>query len=319
MTAFGDRKSIDVFNCALTLVQDPAEFLDTYLNSYRNYLKSLAPQVQVSNGHESEVLEESESSINIQDTSEVDEEENRLLQKLESVRSLWGADCKKDPIITTDSTDANNARLDDIGIKLNVNNPTPVEIDIESISEALSSLHLGQHGDSSPRTSTPKLQHITVKPRSDEKLIVHTTCLNSDGQSTETMIHETILKPSPVIPPVRNDKQEDSRESIRQFVGNDVDISYPIGNLHPDVIDNDGKTEEEFEDDSDGTLTPGEEEIGVNNPPEKETLKKPKVILRRGQTHAAFGYENEKADIKQNRNLVNDKRYSYQQNQHAGG
>ena len=291
MPASGDTKSTTTFNGAIALIEDPTEFLNTYLNSYRNYLKSLEPPAHFSNGHESDLLEESESSINIQDTSEVDEEENSLLQKLESVRSLW-------------SSDADEGHLDDICLEGNIKNgfPPPLDVDIEGISEALDSLHLG--GQQSPLASTPKIQNMNVKQRGDEKLIVHTTCLSSDGQSTETMIHETILKPPHEIPPVRNGKQEDNGERILRFVGHDIDISYPVGKVHPNADDNTGKTSEECDDDSDGTLTPGEEETNIKVPLEMETPREPILLLRRGQTNAEFESEN-KINAQRSRDMAN--------------
>ena len=291
----GDRERTIAYNGALAFIEDPTAFLNTYLNSYRGYLMSLEPPAHFNNGHESDLLDESESSINIQDTPEIDEEENKLQQKLESIRSLWSSD----PI---------DVHLDDNGLKAYLNDPTPLDVDIESISAALGNLKLG--GQQSPLTSTPKLQPMNTIQRGNEKVIVHTTCLSSDGQTTETMIHETILKPQSNIGPVRSDKHCENMEGIPPFVPNNVDIPYPVGNIPLDIDDNTGKTPEDFDDDSDGTLTPGEEDTNVKvSPDTKETQRGQKVILQRGQTHADFVFGKKTDATQQSKIAANVQRY----------
>ena len=257
---------------------------------------SLEPPAHFNNGHESDLLDESESSINIQDTPEIDEEENKLLQKLDSIRSLWSAD-------------ANCVNLEDNELQAYPNNPTPLDVDIESISAALGNLKLG--GQQSPLTSTPKLQPVNTEQRGNEKVIVHTTCLSSDGQTTETMIHETILKTPNNIGPVRSDKQCANRETIPPFVPNDVDIPYPVGSIRIDIDDNTGKTPEDYDDDSDGTLTPGEEDTNVKVSPDmKESQRGQKVILQRGQTHADFVFGKKTDATQQSKIAANVQRYT---------
>lgn len=264
----------DTFNCALSVLEDPTEFLNTYINTYRNYLKSL---VRLPNDTEIETVEESDSSINVQD--DVDEDEARLLQKLEKVRCHWSSEKK----ILYSPSGNNEIQLKTGCAKIDIMQMKPVDRANESILEPLNSFHRGHQTNTALLISSPKVQHIIDQRRLDEKIIVHTTCLSSDGKSTETAIaiHETVTR----LPASKIDDHKNTK-NVRQPYPDNVKeyeclVSSPNNYIEACLVTSPGRSPEDYEDDSDATLTPGEEEIES-----KEMSKKPTIILKRRQTIA---------------------------------
>ena len=193
--------------------------------------------------HDAET-EESESSINLHEADGITEEENRLREKLEAIKYIWPSGEKS----LSPSKISKDTRLQIPADCGEVNFSRGRKLD--GISEPLYGLSSCYNVDTTPL-------------KADEKFIVHTTCLKSDGQSTETRIHKTVLKnPSAA---VQNGGQETLKEMAFQQLIRDgslntseTDMNCAYSNKRAKSIEN---SPEECEDDSDATLTPGEEDI----------------------------------------------------------
>ena len=247
-----DKPYTDTFNCALTL-QNPTDFVNTYLNLYRAYLGDLDAAVSVVKKTVVVATDESDSSINLQEASVISEDENRLIEKLESVRHLWPSDELKPNSPVGQKCLTHAAKEETHSKEVSKIGPKEVNKDIpfEKNGEIVSTSHLELDGcETLQKTPVPIIQQATANPYVDERLIVHTTCLSSDGQSTETLTHETILKkPAAVATHNRYPSSTiiDDRNALQQLVGN---RESPV-EIH----------DEDDDDDSDNTLTPGEEDV----------------------------------------------------------
>ena len=225
----------DAFNHALTF-EEPAEFVNAYLNSYRYNLEKYDEAAHVLKKTNPDIVEESNFSASPSDESDLDKEEQKLVGNLKNVKYLWPSD---------ESEHTRHAE-----------NETNISEQVEELQE----VPFIENGKdiSSPLLKIDRDEEETVvplsidesdsaKPYLDERFIVHTTCLSSDGQSLETLTHETIFKKPTQLFDMTHSRDEimDDRNTLQQLIDNQES---PVEN------------HDEEGDDSDDTLTPGEEE-----------------------------------------------------------